>query len=114
MSDRGIDGGIEDYRRNIDDIDDKLVDLLNERARNVLAIGAIKHATGRSVFDLTREGEVLGRIKSVNEGPLSNRDLSSLFIHVMDIGRHMQHNQDWSVGKDAQTPQESHDEVATR
>jgi chorismate mutase len=86
------DGGIEENRRRIDEIDDRLVELLNERAAHVLAIGAIKIAEGRTTFDITREGEIMARIREVNQGPMTNRELGKIFIHIMDVGRTMQNN----------------------
>jgi chorismate mutase len=43
---------IEDWRSEIDDIDDQLIRLLNARARLAAKIGGLKHKTGLPLNDL--------------------------------------------------------------
>ena len=50
---------IEDWRRRIDEIDRRLVQLLNERSRCVIEIGRIKHSTGEALYQPDREKNVL-------------------------------------------------------
>jgi chorismate mutase len=54
---------IEILRRNIDKIDDKIVDLLNMRAELVVEIGNIKKKRGLKVLHPQREEEILERVK---------------------------------------------------
>src|SRR6266705_133904 len=75
---------IEDWRRKIDEIDNKLVELLNERSKCALEIGKIKHALNLRVYDPEREREILRRIKEANAGPLDDEGLQRLFERVID------------------------------
>jgi chorismate mutase-like protein len=81
---------IEDWRRKIDDIDDKLVQLFNERSKCAIEIGKIKHAENLRVYDPEREREILRRIKKANRGPLDDESLQRLFERVIDECRRVE------------------------
>ncbi|MCF6148795.1 MAG: prephenate dehydratase [Candidatus Kuenenia sp.] len=74
---------IDDLRNEIDVIDDKIVDLLNERAKFVLKIGEIKQQNRSQVYVPKREAEVYLRITSKNKGPLSNECLKAIYRELM-------------------------------
>ncbi len=78
---------ISDWRRRIDGIDEKLVELLNQRARAAAAIGKLKRAASEPVYQPQRENEVLGRVQKLNAGPLSNQQLRRLFECIVDEAR---------------------------
>ena len=81
---------IEDWRRKIDEIDRKLVELLNERSKCAIEIGKIKRAQDLRVYDPEREREILRRIKEVNGGPLDGDGLQRLFERIIDECRHIE------------------------
>ncbi|MFX1378946.1 MAG: chorismate mutase [Promethearchaeota archaeon] len=53
---------IEKLRKNIDEIDDRLVDLLDKRAKVVLEIGILKKKLNIDVSQPQREKEILERM----------------------------------------------------
>ena len=81
---------IEDWRRKIDEIDKKLVELLNERSNCAIEIGKIKQGQNLRVHDPEREREVLKRVKELNAGPLDGEGLQRLFERIMDECRHVE------------------------
>ena len=81
---------IEDWRRKIDEIDRKLVELFNERAKCAIEIGRIKHDQSLRVYDPEREREILRRIKETNPGPLDDEGLQRLFERVIDECRRIE------------------------
>jgi chorismate mutase len=81
---------IEDWRRKIDEIDRKLVELLNERSKCAIEIGKLKRALNLRVYDPEREREILQRIKEVNPGPLDGDGLQRLFERIIDECRHIE------------------------
>jgi chorismate mutase-like protein len=81
---------IEDWRRKIDEIDSKLVELFNERSTCAIEIGKIKHTENLRVYDPEREREILRRIKEANRGPLDNEGLQRLFERVIDECRRVE------------------------
>jgi chorismate mutase-like protein len=81
---------IEDWRRKIDEIDQRLVELFNERSKCAIEIGRIKHAENLRVYDPEREREILRRIKEANRGPLDNEGLQRVFERVIDECRRIE------------------------
>ncbi len=55
--------GIDDIRRRIDAIDEKIIDLLDERARAATEIGQEKQAAAQPPYDPTREEQLLDRLE---------------------------------------------------
>ncbi len=74
---------IDYLRKEIDALDSKIVDLLNERAKIVLKIGEIKKRNRAQVYVPHREQEVYSRITSQNKGPLSNECLMAMYRELM-------------------------------
>ncbi len=72
---------LEDLRKKIDQIDAKLVELLNERAQVVIEIGKVKN--GGPVYAPDREKKVLARIAELNKGPLPDRTLAAIWRELM-------------------------------
>jgi chorismate mutase len=78
---------IEDWRRKIDEIDRRLVELLNERSRCVIEIGQIKHSTGEALYQPDREKKVLDTAVRANPGPLPDAAIRRLFERILDEAR---------------------------
>ncbi len=78
---------IEDWRRKIDEIDRRLVELLNERSHCVVEIGRIKQSTGEPLYQPERENEVLDAAVGANPGPLPDAAIRRLFERILDEAR---------------------------
>ncbi len=83
-------GSIDEWRIKIDDVDKKLVDLLNERARYADEIGKIKEQLGLDAYTPQREHEVLENVLRSNKGPLSDAALRRLFERIIDESRKLE------------------------
>lgn len=83
-------GNIDDWRNKIDQIDQKLVELLNERAHYADEIGKIKEQLGLEAYSPKREKEVLENILKYNKGPLNNLALRRLFERIIDESRKLE------------------------
>ena len=74
-------------------VDRELVRILNERARLVQEIVAVKARAGKPLFDPKREEEILRRVAEGNEGPIydsSMREIFEMILHrIRDL--EMQH-----------------------
>jgi chorismate mutase len=78
---------LSDWRRRIDEIDRKLVELLNERSHCALEIGKIKQAQNLPLYQPDREREVIKHAQSENAGPLSDAAIRRLFERIIDEAR---------------------------
>jgi chorismate mutase len=81
---------ISDWRKKIDELDRKLVDLLSQRAQAAHEIGRLKRGAGMPIYEPDRERTVFNNVRSVNPGPLADRDLQRIFERIMDIMRGIQ------------------------
>jgi len=81
LDDRDL-GGI---RGKIDDIDARIQELLNERARFAQQVGISKTAAGKTVdfYRPEREAEVLRKALGRNRGPLRDEEIARLFREIM-------------------------------
>ena len=79
---------VEDWRRKIDEIDRKLVELLNERSRCVLEIGRIKNSRRRrrSISPIA-SGKCWTAAERANRGPLQRAAIRRLFERILDEAR---------------------------
>ncbi|HXR09685.1 MAG TPA: chorismate mutase [Candidatus Acidoferrales bacterium] len=78
---------LSDWRRRIDEIDKKLVELLNERSQCALEIGRIKQESSIPLYQPDRETEVLANAESENKGPLTDAAIRRLFERIIDEAR---------------------------
>jgi chorismate mutase len=78
---------LSDWRRQIDEIDRKLVELLNQRSRCALEIGKLKQAENLPLYQPEREREVLENAERANPGPLTDAAIRRLFERIIDEAR---------------------------
>ena len=81
---------IADWRRQIDEIDRKLVELISQRARAAHEIGKLKRDIGMPIYEPNRERAVFENARRANKGPLPDRDLQRIYERIMDIMRAIQ------------------------
>ena len=78
---------LSDWRDRIDEIDKKLVELLNERSKCALEIGRLKQETNMPLYQPERENDVLSNAENNNRGPLSDAAIRRLFERIIDEAR---------------------------
>jgi chorismate mutase/prephenate dehydratase len=74
---------IEELRTNIDCIDDRILDLLNERSRVVLEVGKLKSGNNLQFHVPGRERQIYERLLNNNPGPFPNDALRSIYREVI-------------------------------
>jgi chorismate mutase len=83
-------GDIDELRRRIDEIDQRLVKLLNERAACAVEIGRLKESAGQPIYQPSREAEVLANVRAGNQGPLDHGAVTRLFERIIDEARRLE------------------------
>ena len=79
---------LEQLRREIDELDRRIVGLLNERASKGREVGRVKAALGwATARDPEREREVLLRVTIANAGPIPQEDLLAIYRRLIDATR---------------------------
>ena len=84
---------LEELRKRIDELDQQLVALLNERARAAILVGHLKAATSLPVYEPAREKLVLQNVRSHNAGPLPDVELTHVYERIIDVMRALQRNE---------------------
>ena len=77
-------------REVIDEIDIRLLELLNQRTRVVEEIGRIKQALRLAVYEPKREEQVFANILGHNAGPLPSDAVQRIFERIIDEMRTVQ------------------------
>ena len=84
MENAETDTRLNELRERVDEVDRQLIRILNERARIVQEMVAIKDEAGKPLFDPKREEEILQKVAEENEGPIydsSMREIFELILH---------------------------------
>ncbi len=75
---------LDDLRKKIDHLDEKIIQLLNERTDVALKIGEVKKEKGSAIYAPDRESEVYSKIaKMAKDGPLPAEALKSVYREIM-------------------------------
>lgn len=81
---------LEALRDKIDVIDDRLLDLINERMEIVQKVGELKHRSGTAIYRPERECAILERLNAKNEGLLSKAAIESIFLEIFAVARNVE------------------------
>ena len=81
---------LERLRQDINDLDGKILQLLNQRAQAALEIALCKRIIEMPVFAPEREEQVMDSICRTNSGPLSTSDLRRIYNEIISACREMQ------------------------
>ncbi|HIJ67173.1 MAG TPA: prephenate dehydratase [Planctomycetes bacterium] len=74
---------LEELRKQIDKVDSRLIELLNERAQIVIEIGKLKSKNAGPIYAPDREKEVFDKIVKSNKGPLPDKTLTAIWRELM-------------------------------
>jgi chorismate mutase-like protein len=77
-------------RERIDEVDRRIIALLNERTNVVEEIGRIKGDAQMAVYEPRREDQVFANIADCNRGPLSHDAAKRIFERIIDEMRKIQ------------------------
>jgi chorismate mutase len=82
---------LEEYRVVIDDLDRRIVDLLNRRTRVVEDIGRVKRSAQLPIYEPRREDQVFANISQASaDGPLTKEAVRRIFERIIDEMRMIQ------------------------
>jgi chorismate mutase/prephenate dehydratase len=89
-TDRQMNEELAKLRARIDELDDRVLVMLNERARLAQAVGHLKLNNGEQggpIYRPEREAQVVRRLQEGNAGPLPNDAVERLFKEIMSACR---------------------------
>ena len=84
---------IAGWRVKIDELDRRLVELLNERAQAAHEIGKLKRNTSMPIYEPEREKKIFENVQRANHGPLPEGELRQVYERIIDVMRNIQKNE---------------------
>jgi chorismate mutase len=89
---------LDEFRILIDDVDRRIVKLLNERTLVVEEIGRVKREADLPIYEPKREDDVFANVAGCNHGPLTKEALRRVFERIIDEMRSIQRQRMESEG----------------
>ncbi len=74
---------LDALRREIDAIDQELLERLNRRVQLAQQVGHIKLAKGMEVYVPSREEEIFGKLTAANKGPLPDKAVRAIYREII-------------------------------
>src|SRR3990172_731419 len=74
---------LDEFRSRINDLDEQILKLLNQRAEAALRIGELKRRQDLPYFVPEREAEIVRRLLSLNPGPLPAEGIKAVWREIL-------------------------------
>ncbi len=81
---------VDGWRKRIDEIDQQILKLLNERSKCAVEIGHLKKKLNLPAWQPDREAEILRNVVKANQGPLDDAAIRRLFERIIDEARSLE------------------------
>lgn len=84
---------LEELRVRLDEIDDQIVNLYEQRMEICAHVGEYKIQTGKKVLDRQREKEKLENVAGKASNPFNKKGVTELYEQIMSMSRKLQYEQ---------------------
>ena len=81
---------LQELRNRIDDLDDQLLAILNERMELVQKVGELKRSSKSIIYRPEREKQILDRLEKRNEGLLTRQAIDAIFFEIFAVSRNLE------------------------
>ncbi len=81
---------LDNLRKQIDAIDDKLLKLLNERMEVVKKVGDFKQQTKGAIYRPEREKAIIDRLCAKSDGLLNKSAIEAIFMEIFAVSRNLE------------------------
>ena len=84
---------LQDCRDAIDTIDDKVLELLNQRMQVVHRVGEIKNSSGGAIYRPEREKDIIDRLykqSKESNGALNKNAIEAIFLEIFAVARNLE------------------------
>jgi chorismate mutase/prephenate dehydratase len=81
---------VDELRKKIDQVDEKIIESLNQRACLAQKIGQTKSLGKEEIYVPSREKAILQRLSRINRGPLSEQSIRSVYREVLSASRSLE------------------------
>lgn len=84
------DMALEEYRKQIDDLDNRILDLLAQRMEVVKQVGDLKRKTKATIYRPEREKAIIDRLDKMNKGLLNRAAIEAIFLEIFAVARNLE------------------------
>lgn len=84
---------LEECRARIDELDNAVIELLNQRMEVVRRVGEIKHQSNTAVYRPEREKAIVDRLTALteeNHGLLNRQAIEAIFLEIFAVARNLE------------------------
>ena len=81
---------LDQLRQKIDNIDNQILELLNQRMDVVHEVGRLKRTSGTTIYRPEREKAIIDRLKDLNHGRLSQQAIEAIYLEIFSISRNLE------------------------
>jgi chorismate mutase/prephenate dehydratase len=81
---------LEDLRKRIDTIDNRLIEILNERMAIIKEVGDLKRTSKTAIYRPEREKSIIDRLYDSHKGHLSRAAIEAIFMEIFAISRNFE------------------------
>ena len=89
-------------RQQIDEVDSKIVELLEKRLDLALEVAKYKSETGKAIYDKEREQQKLNKLGGLAHGEFNSKSIQEIFTQIMSVSKRYQYraigDQDHFIG----------------
>ncbi len=82
---------LDDWRSRINNLDEEILNLLNQRGQVALQIGELKRQQDLPYFVPERESQILDRLVALNPGPLSAEAVRAIWREILSASLALEH-----------------------
>ncbi|HET8577321.1 MAG TPA: prephenate dehydratase [Methylomirabilota bacterium] len=82
---------LDDWRSRINNLDEQILNLLNQRGSAALQIGELKRQKDLPYFVPEREAQILERLVALNSGPLSAEAVRAIWREILSASLALEH-----------------------
>ncbi len=81
---------LEELRKQIDQIDNEMLELLNQRMEVVKKVGELKRRTNAVIYRPEREKAIIDRLNKINKGQLNKAAIEAIFLEIFAVARNLE------------------------
>lgn len=78
---------LEELRARIDELDARILELLNERAKCAIEIGKLKRSNNAQFYVPEREKAIFDKVRGLNPGPLPEKAVKAIYREIISAVR---------------------------
>lgn len=82
---------LQDSRRKIDEVDQKIVELFENRMQLAMDVADFKRKVGKPIYDAAREEEKLAAVSALTKNEFNQKAVADLFKQIMSMSRRLQY-----------------------